>query len=208
MKSLFQYQHQADGKISLAGFPGVKLAMVEEQGRVRGRDWQTELSLPTYAEEWEQMAEVVGMSNRSVRFILMDQSESRLPGHPRLNPQAVTLPKTCPLEVGHTGFVVGFVHGFITAFDEMRELVPQLYDIEIPDPKPEGDYIVGTARLYDSQLADAAWRGIKQGIFSHMCPMIFAPAESPDMQRLAQVSLACGDYPGCPGARILKTLEG
>lgn len=208
MKSPFQYSHNPDGSIGIVGLSNIQVLTVEEQGRVRGRDWQQELGLPTYFEQWEIAAQVRGMSNRSVRFILMDQSESRLPGHPRLNPQAVTLPKTCPLEVGHSGFLVGFVHAFITGFDEMRELVPQLYDIEIPDPKPEGDYIVGTARLYDSQLADVVWQGIKQKIFSHVCPMIFAPAESPDMQRLAQVSLACGDYPGCPGARILKTWEG
>jgi hypothetical protein len=192
----------------LAGLPGVKLELIEAQGRVRGRDWQSELKLPIYAEEWEQWSEVRGMSSRHVRFIVMDESASRLPGHPRLNPQAITLPKEVPLELGHSGFVIGFVHSFITGFDELRNMIPELFGIEIPLDLIEGDYIVGEARLFDSLLADAAWRGLQQGIFSHTCPMIFSPAESPSMESLAQVSLVCGDYAGCPGARVLKTWSG
>ena len=177
---------------------------IEEQGHVIGRNWQQELELPTYQEEWEAMATVRGMSLRHVRFIVMDQSASRLPGHARLQPKAVILPSTCPFELGHTGFVIGNVYGFVTGFDELRELIPSLFNIEIPT-EPEGDFIIGTARLFDSALAQKAWEGLQLGIFTHVCPMIFTPAESPGMQRLAQVSLVPGDFVGCEGARILTT---
>jgi hypothetical protein len=178
--------------------------MVEEQGKVTGRDWQTELSLPTYAEEWAQWAEVRGMSTRSVRFIVMDQSESRLPGHTRLTPQTVTLPDTVPLELGHSGFLIGVVHAFVTGFDEVRAMIPDLFNIEIPDPQPEGDYIIGTARLFDSPLANAAWRGLQRGIFSHVCPMVLTAER---VETLVQVTLTPGDYVGCTGARVLATWE-
>lgn len=205
MKSPFQYLHRSDGTIGLVGLPHVKLDLIEGQGKVVGRNWQHELNLPTYQEEWDEMAEVRGMSNRAVRFIVMDESASRLPGHPRLNPQAIMLPKTCPLELGHSGFVVGFVHSFVCGFDELRAWTPELFGIEVPLDVIEGDYIVGTARLYDSQLSDAAWQGIQRKIFSHVCAMTFM---ADGKESLVQVSLVCGDFPGCENARILKTWEG
>lgn len=205
MKSPYQYSHNPDGSIGIVGLPNIQVLTVAEQGCVRGRDWQTELSLPTYAEEWEQMAEVVGMSNRGLRFIVMDQSPSRLPGHPRLNPKTIVLPAQCPLELGHTGFVIGFVYRFTTAFDDVRDLVPSLFNVEVPLDLIEGDYVIAEAVLFDSPLADAAWEGLQLGIFSHTCAMTFM---ADGVESLVQVTLTCGDFPGCPGARILKTWEG
>lgn len=204
MKSQFQYLHQSDGSITLDGFPNVQLATVAAQGLVVGRNWQHELELPTYQEEWEQWARPVGMSLRHVRFIVMDQSESRLPGHRRLNPQAIVLPEQVPLELGHSGFLIGYVYSFVCGFDEMREMVPSLFNFQIPDPQPEGDFIVGTARLFDSRLSDVAWRGLQREIFSHVCPMVFM---NEGAERLVQVTLTPGDFVGCPGARVLATWE-
>ena len=208
MNSPFQYRHAPDGTITLAGLPNVRLEMIEEQGHVTGRNWQHELELPTYQEEWEAMAQARRMSLRHVRFVVMDESASRLPGHTRLCPKTVVLPpQGCALELGHTGFVIGFVHAFITGFDELRSAIPSLFGFEIPPPAPEGDFIVGTARLFESPLAEKTWQGLQQGIFTHVCPMTFVASPS-GRDTLVQVTLTTGDYAGCPGARILTTWEG
>lgn len=56
--SPFQFTQQLDGSMSLGDFPHVTLNTVEGQGSVVGRDWQTELGMPTYYEEWEALARV------------------------------------------------------------------------------------------------------------------------------------------------------
>lgn len=203
MKSQFQYRHGPNG-ITLEGLPNVRLSMIEEQGKVVGRNWQAELKLPVYQEEWEEWGLVRGMSRRSVRFIVMDESASRLPGHVRLNPQAIALPRSCPFELGHSGFLIGSVHAFITGFGDVRELVPSLFGFEVPLDLIEGDYIVGEARLFDSPLATKAWQGLQQNIFTHVCPMTFM---ADGVESLVQVTLTPGDFVGCENARILATWE-
>lgn len=184
----------------------MQLELVEEQGRVTGRNWQDELRLPTYQEEWEAMAQVRGMSGRHVRFLCMDQSESRLPGHPRLNPKTVVLPEHgCPFELGHTGFVIGTVYAFITGFDDLRTEIPSLFGFALPF-EPEGDFIIGQAVLFDSDLANASWEGLQKEILTHVCPMTWR-ADAEGAEHLVQVTLTPGDYPGCPNSQILAMWE-
>lgn len=194
MKSLIQFLHQSDGSIVLDGRPDVELQVIEDQGHVVGRNWQDELGLPKYQEEWEALAQVRGMSGRHIRFVLMDESPLRLPGHPRFDPTAVILPDhCCPFELGHSGFVVGVVYGFLVA------------PVALPF-EPTGSYIMGYARLFDSALADAAWEGLCQGIFGHVCENTWR-ADVHEPWRVVQVTLTPGDYAGCPGTKIVTWWE-
>lgn len=208
MKSPFQYQFHPDGTITLAGCPDTTLELIEEQGIVVGRNWQAELGLPTYYEQWEDWAQVRGPSHRHVRFVLIDASPSRLPGHPRVQPHLLVLPEQgCLFELGHTGFVIGVVYSFARCCGDDRRAVPRLLGFEIPaDLQVEGDFIIGQAQLLNSRLSDAAWRGLQAGLLSHVCPMSWRPTEGGD-ERLVQVTLTTGDYPGCPHATILATWE-
>ena len=205
--SPIQFAQQPDGSMRLEGLPHVTLEAIQEQGRVIGRDWQGELGLPQYYEDWELLARDTRLSAQYLRFVLMDEAVTRLPGNPRMQPQQVILPQTCPLELGHTSFVIGVVFAFILGFDAVRQEIPSLLGIDIPSDL-EGDYIVGTARLFTSPLAGKAWQGLQQNIFTHVCPNVFRPTgDPPGTGHLVQVTLAPGDYPGCPNARVLKTWE-
>ena len=208
MKSPWQqYTHQPDGSITLEGRPDLALEVIEEQGRVTGRNIEAELGLPKWFEEWEAMAKPLGLSNRQIQFVVMDQSETRFPGRYRLQPQGITLPGTCSLEFGHRGFVVGVVHTFLLGFDELREQIPTMFGIELPKDL-EGDYLVGQATLFDSPLADKAWDALRLGIFTHVCPLILRQNHEPlGTGQLVEVSLVDGGYPGCQHARVLKTWE-
>ena len=205
MKSPWQqFKHQPDGSITLEGRPEVAIEVIEEQGRVTGCNIEAELGLPKYFEEWEEMAQPRGLSGRRLQFIVMDESKTRLPGHYRFQPQRITLPNTCHLEFGHRGFVVGIVHPFLLKFDELRALTHSMSGIELPK-EMKSDYVIGEATLFDSPLADKAWDALRLGIFSHVCPLVFRKIEEPaGTWQLVEVSLTTDDYPGCPGAKILK----
>ena len=208
-----QYVHHPDGTITLKGLPGIKLDMIQEQGRATARNIERELALPTYFEEWEILAkpratypEASFSSRRMVRFVLADESVTRLQGNPRLQPQRITLPGCCPLEFAHRGFVVGVVFGFFLGFAESRQDLQHL-GIEVP-ATVEGDCIIAQAELFDSPLADKAWEAIGRGIFTHVCPLILRQDTEPlGTGQLVEVSLTTDDYPGCPGARVLKNWE-
>ncbi len=101
--SPIQFLQQPGGAIQLKNLPHLTLEPIEEQGTAIGLDWQRELGLPTYFEDWEAMARADGLSAHQVAFVLMDEAPTRLPGAPRLCPPQVTLPQTCPFELGHTG---------------------------------------------------------------------------------------------------------
>ena len=206
MKSPWQqYIHKPDGSITLEGRPDVAIEVIEEQGRVTGRDIESELGLPKYFEEWEIMAKPRGLSGRQIQFIVMDQSETRFPDRYRLQPQQIALPSTCHLEFGHRGFLIGIVSTFLLGFDEMRAQIPTMFGVELPK-EVEGDYIVGQAILFDSPLADKAWDALRLGIFSHVCPLVFRKIDEPaGTGQLVEVSLVDGGYPGCSNARVLKT---
>jgi hypothetical protein len=206
ISSFQQYEHHADGTISLKGQPGITLDTIQEQGLATARDIQTELNLPTYYEEWAALAKPTGLSTRRVMFVCADESQTRLHGNPRLQPQQIVLPQQCHLEFGHRSFLVGTVFSLIVAYADARADLRQI-GLDIP-ASVEGDCIVGTARLFCSPLADKAWEAIERGIFTHVCPLIFRPHTAPlGTGQLVEVSLTTSDYPGCPGARILKAWE-
>jgi hypothetical protein len=209
MKSQFQqYEHHPDCTITLEGLPHVKIDTIQDQGHATARDLERELGMPTYFEEWEALATPLGLSPRMVRFVLMDESETRLQGNPRLQPRLITLPPTatCPLEFGHRGFVVGMVSAFFLGFKENIEDLRRM-QIDIP-AHVEGECILAQAQLFDSPLADKAWEALQRGLFTHVCPLILRQNhEPPGTGQLVEVSLTTGDYPGCPGAKILKMWE-
>lgn len=209
MKSPYQqYVHHADGLVTLEGHPGVKLDVIQDQGRATARAIDQELGLPTYFEEWEVLATPQGLSPRMVRFVLLDESETRLQGNPRLQPRRITLPSNaiCPLEFGHRGFVVGAVSAFFMGFKENADDLRHM-QIDIPD-WVEGECILAQAQLFDSPLADKAWEALQRGIFTHVCPLILRQNHEPiGTGQLVEVSLTTDDYPGCPGAKILKIWE-
>ena len=133
MKSSWQqYDHQPDGSIGLVGRPDVGIEVIQDQGRVTGRNIEAELCLPKYFEEWEVLAKPRGLSRHQIQFIVMDQSKTRFPDRYRFQPQRVTLPSTCHLEFGHRGFVVGIVHTFLLGFEELREQIPSMFSVELP----------------------------------------------------------------------------
>ncbi len=206
-----QYVQRADGTMALKDLPEMTLETITEQGKVIGRDWQGELGLPHYYEDYEAMARVESLSTHRVAFVLMDEAPTSLPGAPRMFPRQVTLPQTCPLELGHTGFVIGTCHAWLPAFDagrtEMAALMTELLGFDVPGDL-EGDYIVGFAQLFQSPLAERAWEGIHQDIFTHVCPNILRPhGAAAGTGSLIQVTLTPGDYPGCPHARILRAWD-
>ena len=209
MKSPFQqYVHHHDGTITLEGIPNYQVDAIQDQGHATARDIEQELCLPKFFEEWELLAQPRGLSGRQIQFIVVDESPTRFPGHYRFQPQRITLPQTCHLEFGHRGFVVGIVHTFLLGFEELREQVSAMFSIEIPK-ELERDYIVGQATLFKSPLADKAWEALQRGIFTHVCALILRQHHEPlGTGQLVEVSLTTSDYPGCPGAKILKVWEG
>jgi hypothetical protein len=57
-------------------------------------------------------------------------------------------------------------------------------------------------------LAEKAWDALQRDISMHVCPLIFRrPDEPTGTGQLLEASLTTDDYPGGPGARILKTWD-
>ena len=209
MKSTWQqYTHQPDGTITLEGHPDVTLDVIQDQGHATARAIEQELGLPRYYEEWEALATPQGLSSRMVRFVLLDESETRLQGNPRLQPRSITLPPTatCLFEFGHRGFAVGAVSAFFLGFKENVEDLRRM-QIDIP-AWVEGECIIAQAQLFASPLADKAWEALRLGIFTHVCPLVFRKIDEPaGAGQLVEVSLVDGGYPGCQHARVLKVWE-
>jgi len=208
--SVIQLQHQTDGSFQVKGSPHIKYVGVEGQGTVVQREWWNELRLPTYREDWEDIARAKGLSSRQIWFVVLDEAEARLPGRPRFKPERIILPPSCQLELAHTGFVVGLAFGFNPRWIIPRGGKPDDPSLSLP-PDIEGGCIIGTALLFDSPLADAAWEGLQRGIFSHVCPTLgelsTLPADYADCRCLIQVSLTTSDFPGFVNAKILKMSE-
>ena len=211
--SPLQFITKSDGTMALKHYPQITLQTVEGQGRVTGRDWISELHLPRSSRDLEALARASGMSARGLQFVLMDESPTRLPGHPRLRPEQITLPTFgCQLEFGHLGFIIGVVGLFVLRSPKVpsSEEPEQLRSIEpfsMPFT-PDGHFVLAQAWLYNSPLAEAAWLGITRGIFTHVCPVVFRSSDAPaDSGTLVQVSLVPGDFPGCANARVLRRWE-
>ena len=208
ISQLQQYVHHSDGTITLACLPGLPVEVIQEQGKVTARDLERELGLPHYFEEWEAMAKPNGFSPRQIRFVLLDESQTRLPGSYRLRPKEITLPPTgtCYLEFGHKGFLIGVVSVFYLGFKDNLDDLAQM-GIDIP-MFVEGDCMIAQATLFNSPLADKAWEALQCGVFTHVCPLILKRTDDPiGAGQLTEVSLVTGDYPGIPGARIMKWWE-
>lgn len=203
--SPFQFKEAPDGSMSLKDHPNVRLDTIEEQGTVKGRDWQSELKLPVYFEEWEALARIKSPFYRgSLTFIVMDESPTRLPGHPRLQPKQIVLSTVCGLELGHSGFVVGMVHSYHLGIDDLQRTLPSRLNVKLP-AEVEGDFLIAQATFFDSLLADRALEGLKRNIFTHTCPVLWTPDGAPTgTGALVQVALVPGDYPGCPNAKVIN----
>lgn len=206
--SPFQFQQAPDGSMSLADHPDIRLDTIEGQGTVTGRDWQAELGFPYYFEEWEALAKLRSDAYRgTLTFIIMDESPTRLPGHPRLQPKQIVLPTLCSLELGHSGFVVGMVYAYLLGIDALRTVIPSRLGLTLP-AEVEGDFVIGHATFFDSAMAEKAIEGLRRGTFTHTCPVIWSPDGAlPGTGALVQVSLVPGDFPGCPNAKVLQWSE-
>jgi hypothetical protein len=206
--SPIQYVHHPDGRITLEGLPNVTVETILEPGAVPVRDWQQELKLPIFHEEWELMGRPRSLtSGRRIQFVLMDESRTRLPGQPRLQPHrlmALSRMK-CPLTLSHTGLVVGTVYTFLLVSD--HRVARSLLGMEPPD-FTVGHWILSEAELFHSPLADAAWQGLQAQVLTHACAVLLAkPGEAIGGGQLIEVALTPRHYPGCQNARVLKTWE-
>lgn len=208
ISTIQQYEHHPDGRVSLKGQPGVTVDAIAEQDLERATAaafaLEKELGLPHYFEEWQALAHASDMSSRMLRFILMDESASRLVGSPRYQPRNITWSASCALEFGHRGFLVGRLTSIIQCFDLPAEVLKAL---GIDDPV-EGACLIGEAQLFKSRLADKAWEAIQRGIFTHVCPLLFRqPHQTLGTGQIVEVSLVTGELPGCRNARMLKAWE-
>jgi hypothetical protein len=130
-----------------------------------------------------------------------DESPTLLPGAIRLQPkQYLFYPRGQMLTMAHLGFAIGVLDRVWLA--EPGEIESGLVD---------GSAILGEATLYDSALADAAWRGIQQGIFGHTCGVVkFMRLTRPSgfvWKKDLLMEVAILDRPGCQNARILRKWE-
>lgn len=185
-------QYTAEGSVTLDGAPfGGPVDVCEDPDPPF--DWLAALELPKDWALLDRLSEYQSFSDRFVRFVLADESPTRFPGAPRLRPRAYRYHPhgMVHLTLEHIGYNIGAVWS----------IEPGLPD-EVPNA--DGYFLVGSARLYDSALADAAWRGIHSGIFGHVCAVLGrAPQDLFGSGAVLEVAVI--NRPGCPGARILKT---
>lgn len=207
-KSPLQFQHLPGGQVQLAGRADVLLLVHQEQATAKFPEWERTLELPIYQQHWEEWAVPRGMSRRQLRFVLCDESPTKQVGSWRIQPGRIRFAEPLSqggflLTLGHSGFCIGVVYALTLA---TKETIP-LLGLDVPD-WVEGDCLIGQAVLYESKLADAAWRGTQQGILNRVCAVVFMePNEPPGTGALVEVALVSEAEAACPGARILKTWE-
>lgn len=199
--SPLQFQHLVDGAVQLVGRPDVTLKLVGGKASAVFPEWERTLGLPTYQEQWEALAIARGLSSRFLEFVLCDESRTKLIGNWRNQPARIRFqPGWHRITLGHTGFIIGKCYALT-----LHPKEPATGHVKRPD-FVEGDCLIGYAQLYDSPLADIAWRGLREHIFSHACAVVAQQPDDPDgtgdLQEIALVSEA---EAGCPGARILRT---
>lgn len=206
-RSLFQFDNPDGSSPRLENFPNLRLETIEQQATAKGRDWQTELGMPTYFEEWEQMARFRSTARRGdLKFVVADESQTNLPGHPRLQPKLLSLTTVCPLELAHSGFIVGMVYAYVLGIEEGRYALPPWLTLTLPQTK--GDTLVACAQFIDSPMAEKAIEGLRRKIFTHICPTVFRPDGAPEGSgAVLQVSLVPGDFPGIENARVFSFTE-
>jgi hypothetical protein len=203
-KSQIQFEHRPDGTVGLVGRPDVVLRVHQDQAHADFPAWERELGLPQYQEQWDALAEgtgVINLSCRFMRFILADESPTKHAGNQPLQPAHIRFDPTAryPLILGHRQYVIGACSLLMLHPKESREDVPDFV---------KGDCVGGIAELYDTPLADIAWRGLERNIFSHMCAVLNQKPEDPDgAGDLVEIALVSEAEAACPGARVLKTWE-
>ncbi|MBX9658566.1 MAG: hypothetical protein K2X00_08355 [Nitrospiraceae bacterium] len=131
------------------------------------RDWLQELGLPKDWEQLEHLAKPRGFANRFARIIVVDESPTRFPGSWRFRPAEIAFRQGgYQLTLAHLGFVIGQCD---LLFLKPAGAVPEA----------EGMCLVASASFYDSDLATAAWRGVKANIFTHVSAIVVRPLEMP-----------------------------
>jgi hypothetical protein len=189
MTGPIQYQRAQDGSWQVSGLDGVSISKVEIFDDTEPVfDWLQALGIEKDREKISQMAVPAGFSSRFLRVIVCDESPTKL-GF-KFQPPQLFVRERPPLTLGHIGYAVGEVQWLqLGGLDEAVDV--------------EGDYIWGIAQLFDSALADAAWRGIQGKIFQHVCAVVLRPSSEPaGTGEIVEVALT--DRPGSPGARILE----
>lgn len=196
-----QYVQDTQGGWGVQQAPNTPTFTVQDSEPVR--DWLAELDLPKDWAKLEAMAQPRGMSTRRLRFILVDESLTTMPRVPRFKPQQwVFFPgESYRFTLAHLGFVIGSV-------DTIWRAKPG----ELEPGTVEGAAILAEALLYQSPLADAAWRGIQLGIFGHACGVVHMwraplPDGSGEFAKDELLEVALIDRPGCQNAKILRTWE-
>jgi len=172
---------------------GIRVEKVEAAITIPGqpvRDWLAELDLPKNFEKLEAMAKPRGYSGKRISFILGDESPTHFPGNWRQHPQTWTYADGGhALTLAHTPFVIG--------------ICQRLWRGRPSDLGAVGESVLGDCLLYDSDLADAALKGIQLGIFIGVSPILIRPtSEPPGGGHILEIGLT--DQPVCPGARILR----
>jgi len=198
MKSPVQVELQPNGahKASLLGLPVSNIEIVPDDGVVF--DWLEALSIP---KDWDRIAAMAvphGMSPRRLQYIACDHSETTLQGKFKFQPERITfVPNGLPLTLGHLGYVIG-------ACELLHRGDPR--EIAGTSAQVEGAFIVGEARLFNSDLAAAAWRGIQEGIFKFVSMIVIRPSqEAAGGGEIIEIGVT--DSPGCHNAKILKAWE-
>lgn len=188
-KSPFQLQVGPTG-VSVEGMPQLTAHTIKEKHPVR--DWLAELSIPKDWNAIDQMAIPKGLSCRKLECILADSSPTRLPGNPRFDVNKWTYPNGgLYLELGHLGRYVGVLeHIWLGSPSKVK----------IAEPP----FLMAQATLFDSELADRAWWGLQQAIFTHISPVALSPTNDPAVI-LTYAGLV--DIPACDNALVLKFWE-
>lgn len=181
---------ERDGQMRVVGGDALELLMVEGHADT-ATDWTHALNMPTYREEWEELARVQSDKRRGrVKFILLDHSPLRLPGAPRVDLKNLLLPTTVPLELDHRGLLIGEVDHYSLISETERGAL-----------NVEGDCIIAEGWLFDSDLVSKLWD--RRDLFTHACPNLWRPPNASGYI-LIQVTLTMGDFAGCPNARVLE----
>jgi hypothetical protein len=194
MTGPIQYHQAQDGSWTVTGLDANVCNVEMIQGDEPAFDWLAALDIPKDRDKISAMAVPSGLSQRWLRCIVCDESVTRMMGSFRYQPTRMTFrPSGQLLTLGHLGFAIGIVHWMQLCEPGHVEGV-------------EGAYIMALAELYSSPLADAAWRGIQEQIFQHVCAVVLRPSAEPaGTGEVIEVALT--DRPGCPGAKILKTWD-
>jgi hypothetical protein len=150
--------------------PTIPVEAIADGGSVPA--WLEALGLPASYAALEPLAVADGWSERRIRFVVADEGPHRLPHRGPFRPEEWVYDlDRMPLTFAHVPLVIGEV-------EEIR------IGLAREAPFAVRQFGIGTARLYHSPLADAAWQGIVRGIFAHTSPALIertASADRPDL---------------------------